>query len=157
MTAPATDWFTLGHVANANHAADSPAWHTDTIKLAVYNDAAMTHGSPNMDSTNGYNNSPFDIGEATGTSWSAGGQTMGNITVASSSHKIVFTIPQLVVGTGVSVSSFRLGLIYRYHATLTNWGLVCLNYGADFSLATTDTLTFVWASSPIANTIFHHQ
>lgn len=117
----------------------------DAIKLALFRAQASISGSFGAATTN---YSQMGADEASGTNYSAGGNTLTNVTPTSSGTTAYADFNDLVFSNVTLVASGAL----LYNSSKSNKALIVLNFGAD-KTATAADMTIVFPTADATNAI----
>jgi len=113
---------------------------SDTIKVAMITNSS----TPNFETHDHW--SDLSSNEVSGSGYSAGGATLGSITLANASGTLKFDAADTTWSTA-TISSARAAVVYD--DTLTNDPLICLvNFGADYA-SSAGTFQITWNASGI--------
>jgi hypothetical protein len=113
---------------------------SDTIKVAMITNSS----TPNFETHDHW--SDLSSNEVSGSGYSAGGATLGSITLANASGTLKFDAAD-TSWTTATISSARAAVVYD--DTLTNDPLICLvNFGADYA-SSAGTFQITWNASGI--------
>jgi len=113
---------------------------SDTIKVAMITNSS----TPNFETHDHW--SDLSSNEVSGSGYSAGGATLGSITLANASGTLKFDAADTSWSTA-TISSARAAVVYD--DTLTNDPLICLvNFGADYA-SSAGTFQITWNASGI--------
>jgi len=113
---------------------------SDTFKVGMITNSS----TPNFETHDHW--SDLSGNEVSGAGYSAGGATLGSITLANASGTLKFDAADTSWTTS-TISSARAAVVYD--DTLTNDPLICLvNFGGDYSSAN-GTFTITWNASGI--------
>ena len=113
---------------------------SDTIKVAMITNSS----TPNFETHDHW--SDLSSNEVSGSGYSAGGATLGSITLANASGTLKYDAAD-TSWTTATISSARAAVVYD--DTLTNDPLICLvNFGADYA-SSAGTFQITWNASGI--------
>lgn len=116
--------------------------NSDTIKCALFSDSIS--GTFNFNTDTGYGSAPWNASEVTGTGYTAGGATLATPGVTVAGGVLTFDAGDAQWTTATITA--RGGLVYD--STTSNYGIVAVNFGADFS-SVGGTFTVQWNASGI--------
>ncbi len=117
----------------------------NTIKLALFRAQASISGTFGAGTTN-YSDMGAD--EASGTNYSAGGNSLTNVTPTSSGTTAIADFSDLVFSNVTITTSGAL----LYNSSASNKALIVLNFGAD-KTATAGDMTIIFPTADASNAI----